>query len=38
MGESNDSFFENHLLKNMNEDILINLDLSNTPKKALHPQ
>ena len=33
MGESNDSFFENVLLKNINEDITINVDLSNTPEK-----
>ena len=33
MGESNDSFFENVLLKNINEDIPINADLSDTPEK-----
>ena len=33
MGESNDSFFENVLLKNINEDITINFDLSDTPEK-----
>ena len=33
MGESNDSFFENAPLKNINEDIPINVDLSNVPKK-----
>ena len=33
MGESNDSFFENVLLKNVNEDIPINVDLSDTPEK-----
>ena len=33
MGESNDSFFENVLLKNINEDIPINVDLSDTPEK-----
>ena len=34
MGESNDSFFENALLKNVNEDIPINVDLSDTPEKS----
>ena len=33
MGESNDSFFENVLLKNINEDISINIDLSDMPEK-----
>ena len=33
MGESNNSFFENVLLKNINEDIPINVDLSDTPEK-----
>ena len=33
MGESNDSFLENVLLKNINEDIPINVDLSDTPEK-----
>ena len=33
MGESNESFLENVLLKNINEDILINIDLSDTPEK-----
>ena len=33
MGESNESFFENVLLKNINEDIPINIDLSETPEK-----
>ena len=33
MGESNDSFFENVLLKNINEEIPINVDLSDTPEK-----
>ena len=33
MRESNDSFFENVLLKNINEDIPINIDLSDTPEK-----
>ena len=33
MGESNDSFFENVLLKSINEDIPINVDLSGTPEK-----
>ena len=33
MGESNDSFLENVLLKNINEDIPINADLSDTPEK-----
>ena len=33
MGESNESFFENVLLKNINEDIPINIDLSDTPEK-----
>ena len=30
MGESNESFFENVLLKNINEDIPINIDLSDS--------
>ena len=33
MGESNDSFFENGLLKNIEEDISIIVDLSDTPGK-----
>ena len=33
MGESNDSFFENVLLKNINKGIPINVDLSDTPEK-----
>ena len=33
MGESNDLFFENFLLKNINEDIPINVDLSDMPEK-----
>ena len=33
MGENNDSFFENVLLKNINEDIPINVDHSDTPEK-----
>ena len=33
MGESNDSFFENVPLKNIDEDIPINVDLSDTPEK-----
>ena len=33
MGESNDSFSENVLLKNISEDININVDLSDTPEK-----
>ena len=33
MGESNDSFFENVLLKNINEDIPINVDLTDTLEK-----
>ena len=33
MRESNDSFFEKVLLKNINEDIPINVDLSDTPEK-----
>ena len=33
MGENNDSYFEKVLLKNIDEDIPINVDLSNTPKK-----
>ena len=37
MGESNDSLFENVLLKNISEDIPINVDLYDTPKKALYP-
>ena len=33
MGESNESFFENVLLKSINEDIPINIGLSDTPEK-----
>ena len=33
MGESNNLFFENVLWKNVDEDIPINVDLSDTPKK-----
>ena len=33
MGASNDSFFVNVLLKNINKDIPINVDLSDTPEK-----
>ena len=33
MGESNDSCFENALLKNINEDKPINVGLLDTPKK-----
>ena len=33
MGESNDSFFENILFKNIDEVIPINVDLSDTPEK-----
>ena len=33
MGESNDSFFENALLNNIDEDMPINVDLSDTPEK-----
>ena len=33
MGESNDSFFENVLLKHIDVDIAINVDLSDTPEK-----
>ena len=33
MGESNDLFFENVLLKNINKDIPINIDLSDTPEE-----
>ena len=33
MGESNDLVFENVLLKNINEAIPINVDLSDTPEK-----
>ena len=32
MGESNDSFFENALLNNIDEGIPINVDLSDTPE------
>ena len=35
MEESNDSFFENVLLKNINENILINIDLSDTLEKTV---
>ena len=38
MGESNDSFFENALLNNIDEEIPINVDLSDTPEKTLYPQ
>ena len=38
MEESNDSFFENVLLKNVDEDIPINVDLSDMPEKTLYPQ
>ena len=39
MGESNDLFIENVLLKNIDEYIPINIDLSTIPeKKILHPQ
>ena len=34
MRESNDSIFENVLLKNINEAIPINVDLSDTPEKG----
>ena len=37
MGESNNSFFENVLLKNINEDIPINVDLLDTPEKNFVP-
>ena len=33
MGENNDSFLENVLLKKIDEDIPINVDLSDTPGK-----
>ena len=33
MGESNDSFFEKAKLKNIDENIPINVDLSDTPEK-----
>ena len=33
MGESNDSFFEKVLLKNIDEDIPMNDDLPDTPEK-----
>ena len=33
MGESSDSFFENVLLKNIDEDTLINVDLSEASEK-----
>ena len=33
MEESNESFFENAPLKDINEDIPINIDLSDTPEK-----
>ena len=33
MGESNNSFLENVLLKNINGDITRNTDLSDTPEK-----
>ena len=35
MGKSNDSFFENVLLKNIDKDIPINVDLSDKPEKKL---
>ena len=38
MEESNDSFLENVLLKNVDEDIPINVDLSDMPEKTLYPQ
>ena len=38
MGENNDLYFEKVLLKNIDEDIPINVDLSNSPRKALYPQ
>ena len=34
MGENNDSYFEKVLLRNIDEDIPIKVDLSNTPKKT----
>ena len=34
MGENNDLYFEKVLLKNTDEDIPINVDLSNTPEKS----
>ena len=34
MGENNDLYFEKVLLKNIDEDIPINVDLSNTPEKS----
>ena len=37
MGENNDSYFEKVLLRNIDEDIPINVDLSNTPKKTSVP-
>ena len=37
MGESNNSFFENVLLKNINEDIPINVHLLDTPEKNFVP-
>ena len=36
MGESIDSFFENVLLKNIDEDTLINVDLSEASEKTLY--
>ena len=35
MGESNNSFFENVLSKNIDEDIPINADLPDKPEKKL---
>ena len=34
MGENNDLYFEKVLLKNIDEDIPINVDLSNTTEKS----
>ena len=34
MGENNDSYFEKILLKNNDEDIPINADLSDKPEKS----
>ena len=34
MGENNRSYFEKVLSKNIDEDIPINVDLSNTPEKS----
>ena len=38
MGESNDSFFVNVLLKNVDEDVPVNFDLSGTHEKTRYPQ